>query len=83
MKKIYYFLIPFILLFVLIVFYPFQDKLNLYDVIYNSGRVAGLTALFFFAILVISGDLSRFFDKFLGIDKIIKFQREFSFITLI
>ncbi|MEM3374555.1 MAG: ferric reductase-like transmembrane domain-containing protein [Candidatus Woesearchaeota archaeon] len=83
MKKIYYLLLPIILIFVFIVFYPFPEKLTLYDLLYNSGRVAGLTALFFFAILVISGDLARFFDRFFGIDKIIKFQREFSLITLV
>jgi hypothetical protein len=35
------------------------------------------------SILIFSGDTARLFDKFFGMDKIIKFQRKFSLITTI
>lgn len=82
MKKIYLYFFPILIVFSLIVLIPIKEY-NLYNLLYNSGKICGLIALFFLSILVISGDTARFFDRFFGIDKIIKFQKEFSFVTLV
>ena len=41
----------------------------------------GLMGFLFLSILIISGELARFFDRFFGMDGIIKFQRKFSLVT--
>lgn len=45
---------------------------------YSIGKLAGLIGFLFLATLIISGDIARFFDRFLGIDRITKFQRKFA-----
>jgi len=50
---------------------------------YSVGKFSGLIGFFFLAILIISGDLSRPLDRLFGLDKIIKFQRTFSYFTLL
>ena len=42
------------------------------------GRLSGIIALISLALLIFSGDTARFFDRFFGFDRIIKFQRQFS-----
>lgn len=46
--------------------------------LYNLGRVAGIIGFICLSLLIFSGDTARFFDRFFGLDKIIKFQRKFS-----
>jgi predicted ferric reductase len=47
------------------------------------GKLAGLVGFVFLSVLIFSGDTARFFDRFFGMDKIIKFQRKFSLVTFI
>src|SRR3989344_6405710 len=49
--------------------------------LYSIGRLAGLIGLLSLSIIIISGDTARFFDRFLGMDKIIIFQRKFALVT--
>lgn len=51
------------------------------SLLYSFGKLSGLIGFLFLSILVLSGETSRFFDKFFGMDKIIKFQRKFALIT--
>lgn len=51
--------------------------------LYLMGRLMGLISFLFLSILIISGDTARFFDRFFGMDRIIKFQRKFSLIICI
>jgi len=51
--------------------------------LYSTGKLAGLIGFLFLSLLIISGDSARFFDRFFGIDKIIKFQRKFAMITTV
>ncbi|MBS1266290.1 MAG: Sulfhydrogenase 2 subunit gamma [Candidatus Woesearchaeota archaeon] len=55
--------------------------MDLYSLLYEIGRLSGLIGFLFLSILIISGDTARFFDRFFGMDKIIKFQRKFSLAT--
>ena len=58
-------------------------SLDLSTFLYLSGKSAGVIGFLFLSILIFSGDTARFFDGFLGMDRIIKFQRKFSYITLL
>ncbi|KKQ21943.1 MAG: hypothetical protein A3G45_01800 [Candidatus Staskawiczbacteria bacterium RIFCSPLOWO2_12_FULL_37_15] len=49
--------------------------------LYNLGKQAGIIGFVCLSLLIISGDTARFFDRYFGLDKIIKFQRKFSLIT--
>lgn len=48
------------------------------ELFYDLGRYLGLAAFWGLALLIISGDLARYLDRFFGLDRIIKFQRKFS-----
>ncbi len=50
---------------------------------YSIGKLAGLVGFLFLSILIISGDTARLFDRFFGMDKIIKFQRKFTLIITV
>ncbi len=54
---------------------------SLSAILYSSGRLAGLLAFFCLGTLVFSGEVSRFFDKFFGMDRIIKFQRKYALVA--
>ena len=56
--------------------------MNLTDIFYNLGKISGLIALISLALLIFSGDTARYFDRFIGLDRLIKFQRKFSFFVL-
>lgn len=58
------------------------EKIDVATFLYLFGKFAGVISFLFLSILIFSGDTARFFDKFLGIDRIIKFQRKFSLVTL-
>ncbi|MBI2630534.1 ferric reductase-like transmembrane domain-containing protein [Candidatus Pacearchaeota archaeon] len=67
-----------------VVFKPFIfEDISINLGLYSIGKLAGLLSFLFLSILIISGDTARFFDKFFGMDKIIKFQRKFSLITAV
>lgn len=53
------------------------------SLLYFVGKLSGVVGFFFLSILIISGDTARFFDRFFGMDKIIKFQRKFSIVTMV
>jgi len=57
------------------------EEFQLSVLFYNLGRQAGLIGFACLSLLIISGDTARFFDRYFGLDKIIKFQRKFSLIT--
>lgn len=56
--------------------------MNLSDTLYTLGRFSGLTTLISLALLIFSGDTARYLDRFFGLDRLIKFQRKFSFFVL-
>lgn len=56
---------------------------QLADLLWDLGRFAGLTGFAFLALLIFSGDTARFFDRFFGMDRIIRFQRWFALATSI
>lgn len=49
--------------------------------LYSLGKQAGIIGFTCLSLLIISGDTARFFDRYFGLDKIIKFQRKFSLVT--
>jgi len=57
--------------------------LNVNDLLYAIGKFFGLVAFLLLSTLIISGDLSRFFDKYFGMDRIIKFQRKYALFNLV
>ncbi|MEK7658797.1 MAG: ferric reductase-like transmembrane domain-containing protein [Patescibacteria group bacterium] len=59
------------------------QNMNIALFFYLLGKLAGLIGFSFLSLLIFSGDTARFFDRFFGIDKIIKFQRKFALITMI
>ncbi|MEK6875521.1 MAG: ferric reductase-like transmembrane domain-containing protein [Nanoarchaeota archaeon] len=78
------FLSFFIVIFTYIVFKPvISEDASINLVLYSIGKLAGLIGFLFLSTLIISGDTARFFDKYLGMDKIIKFQRKFALVTSI
>ena len=58
------------------------QNLEIAKIFYLLGKLAGLTGFLFLSLLIFSGDTARFFDKFFGLDKIIKFQRKFALFTM-
>lgn len=54
---------------------------NINNVFYNTGALFGLIGFFTLSLLIISGETARFFDRYFGIDSIIKTQRKFSIIV--
>ncbi len=49
--------------------------------LYAAGRLMGMLGFLCLSLLIFSGETARFFDRFFGMDRIIKFQRMFSAIT--
>ena len=83
-KSIFTSLILFILFSLTIFIIDYIQKTNFENVnnmLYNTGVLFGLTGFLALSLLIISGETARFFDKYFGIDTIIKTQRKFSIIT--
>src|SRR3990167_3043910 len=59
------------------------QNLNFTSILYLLGKLTGLAGFLFLSFLIFSGDTARFFDRFFGMDKIIKFQRKFALFTMI
>ncbi len=49
------------------------------EVFYLIGKICGIAGFFMLSFLIFSGDTARFWNRFIGLDKIIKFQRKFSY----
>lgn len=60
-----------------------SGNIKLNQIFYLIARFFGLAGFLFLSVLIISGDTARFFDRFFGMDKIIKFQRKFATIVFI
>ena len=58
-----------------------EINMELSEVLYLIGQWSGFLALVSLAFLIFSGDTARFTDRFFGLDRIIKFQRKFSFLS--
>lgn len=75
----------FILFSLISIFYTIFSSINtvagINNLFYLFGRLMGLLGFLCLSILIFSGDTARFFDRFFGMDKIIKFQRKFALIT--
>jgi predicted ferric reductase len=54
------------------------DNISLTSIFYTAGKTAGLLSFVSLSLLIISGDMARFFDRYFGLDAIIKFQRKFA-----
>ncbi len=59
------------------------QNLKVESIFYLLGKLAGLTGFLFLSLLIFSGDTARFFDRFFGMDKIIKWQRKFALVTMV
>jgi predicted ferric reductase len=59
------------------------QNLKIAEIFYLCGKLAGLIGFLFLSLLIFSGDMARYFDKFFGLDKIIKFQKKFALATMI
>ena len=59
------------------------SRVTLSSLFYDLGILSGLIGFFCLSFLIISGDTSRFFDRFFGMDRIIKFQRWFAKFTFV
>lgn len=68
-----------------LIFYSILGSLpanpNLSILLFNIGGFIGLLSFLLISFLIISGDTARFFDKYFGIDRIIKFQRKVAITT--
>ncbi|MGE5425471.1 MAG: FAD-binding oxidoreductase [Bacillota bacterium] len=53
--------------------------MQLSEVLYGIGQWSGILAFVSLAFLIFSGDTARYTDRYFGLDRIIKFQRKFSF----
>lgn len=52
---------------------------TLASLLYSIGKIFGITGFVLLTFLIFSGDTARFWNKWIGLDKIIKFQRKFSY----
>jgi len=55
--------------------------MQLSTLLYNFGKFFGIIGFACLSFLIFSGDTARFWDRFFGLDKIIKFQRKFSLVV--
>jgi predicted ferric reductase len=53
--------------------------LTLSTILYSIGKLFGITGFVLLGLLIFSGDTARFWNRWIGLDKIIKFQRKFSY----
>ncbi|MDP2736320.1 MAG: ferric reductase-like transmembrane domain-containing protein [bacterium] len=58
------------------------QNLEIALIFYLLGKLAGLSGFLFLSLLIFSGDTARYFDKFFGLDRIIKFQKKFALFTM-
>ena len=65
-----------------IIFESLSHGITVSSFFYSSGRLLGLISLLLLSLLIFSGDTARFFDRFFGMDRIIKLQRKSALIIL-
>ena len=87
-KIIYYLFFIFLsflsIIFSFVVFKPLiSEDISINLVLYSIGKLAGLIGFVSLSFLIFSGDTARFFDRYFGMDKIIKFQRKLALITAV
>ncbi len=66
-----------------IIFNSTSQYVSMDSFFYSLGKLSGLVGFLFLSLLIILGDTARFFDRYFGMDKIIKFQRKFALITIL
>lgn len=52
------------------------------NLLYSVGQLCGIIGFVLLTLLIFSGDTARFWNRYIGLDKIIKFQRKFSYFVL-
>ncbi len=52
------------------------------ELFYEIGQTCGMIGFIFLTLLIFSGDTARFWNRYIGLDKIIKFQRKFSYFVM-
>ena len=50
--------------------------------LYEIGQTCGMIGFILLTLLIFSGDTARFWNRYIGLDKIIKFQRKFSYFVM-
>lgn len=58
-----------------------METIQLSALFWEIGQWSGIAAFVALSLLIFSGDTARFWDRFFGLDRIIKFQRKFSLWT--
>lgn len=53
------------------------------SLLWSIGQFCGVVAFFLLSFLIFSGDTARFWNRFIGLDKIIKFQKKFSYFVAV
>lgn len=56
-----------------------EQTLTFSTLLYSIGKLFGTIGFISLTFLIFSGDTARFWNKYIGLDKIIKFQRKFSY----
>ncbi len=52
------------------------------NLFYEIGKMCGTIGFVLLSLLIFSGDIARFWNRYIGLDKIIKFQRKFSYFVI-
>ncbi len=52
------------------------------NLFYEIGQTCGMIGFVLLTLLIFSGDTARFWNRYIGLDKIIKFQRKFSYFVM-
>lgn len=52
------------------------------NLFYEIGQTCGMIGFMSLTLLIFSGDTARFWNRYIGLDKIIKFQRKFSYFVM-
>ncbi|MBW3019978.1 ferric reductase-like transmembrane domain-containing protein, partial [Candidatus Woesearchaeota archaeon] len=65
-----------------IIFYPFNN-ISLSTLLYDTGRFSGLVAFVMLSFLIFLGDTARYWDRIIGLDKTIVFNKKFSLVILV
>lgn len=53
------------------------------EIIRNTGKISGILGFFLIGLSIFVGSTSRFFDKYFGLEKILRFHKTFTFISFV
>jgi len=81
MKK-YFYIITSALLFLLFSCSG-SDISGISDFLRNIGRISGILSFFLIGLSIFIGSSSRFFDKYFGLEKILRFHKSFVFVSVV